>query len=154
MGPREARAGVRDLRRAPSDCRRPPRGNAGGGWSHFEAIDRSSRPRAPRESPVRLLRCRQCNDDLRSRLRPMGSNASEGGCTVRARSSRDVSSTGRATMTGNEAEVIERLIVEAAKRGAVDQQLGRAVKAAEDAAAIMAADKIVIRKLTEQVEGM
>src|ERR1700685_630072 len=57
-------------------------------------------------------------------------------------------------MTGNEAELIERLIVEAAKRGAVDRQLGRAVKAAEDAAAIMAADKIVIRKLTEQVEWL
>jgi hypothetical protein len=57
-------------------------------------------------------------------------------------------------MTGNEAELIERLIVEAAKRGAVEQQLTRAIKAAEDAAAMINADKLVIRKLTEQIERL
>jgi len=57
-------------------------------------------------------------------------------------------------MTMNEEALIERLIVEAAKRGAVEVQLERAVKAAEEAASIMVNDKNVIRKLTEQVERL
>jgi hypothetical protein len=46
-------------------------------------------------------------------------------------------------MTMNEEALIERLIVEAAKRGAVELQLDRAVKAGEEAAKALAHEQMV-----------
>ena len=57
-------------------------------------------------------------------------------------------------MTGNESELIERLIVEAAKRGAVELQLERAVSAAEDAAKSFAGEQLAHRKLSEHADRL
>jgi hypothetical protein len=57
-------------------------------------------------------------------------------------------------MTGNEAELIERLIVEAAKRGAVELERERAVKAAEEAASAMLSERLQLslaRTMNESV---
>jgi hypothetical protein len=56
-------------------------------------------------------------------------------------------------MTMNEEALIERLIVEAAKRGAVELQLDRAVKAGEEAAAAIEAQKMATMSLVKDWEA-
>ena len=57
-------------------------------------------------------------------------------------------------MTGNESELIERLIVEAAKRGAVELQLNRAVEAGEEAGKVIESQRLTLRKIGEQVDRL
>lgn len=57
-------------------------------------------------------------------------------------------------MTGNESELIERLIVEATKRGATERELLSAVETAEYAAKTLEAERVATRKLSEQVQRL